>query len=278
MIHCALVFLALSAVVWLAGQSDNPLRKMNARVRPFNLIGNVWYVGTAGISSFLIATDEGNILIDTGYESTIPLVAENVHGLGFRMRLVRFLLSSHAHEDHVGGHAFVKERWSPQIVASEADAAVISTGANGQWKPAKVDRIIRDGESVWLGGTRLTAHLTPGHTKGCTTWTAVVEEGGKNYHVVFLGGAGVNPEVRLVGNTEYPEIAADYARTFKVLKSLPCDVLLAQHPEIFALEDKLKLRSPGGAAGRNPFIDPPGCRATIERSEKADLEKLRTDT
>jgi metallo-beta-lactamase class B len=135
--------------------------------------------------------------------------------------------------------------------------------------------MIRDGDRVRLGGTELTAHLTPGHTKGCTTWTMDAVDGGRKYRIVFVGGYGINPGVRLVGNKEYPDIAEDYARTFRVLNSIRPDVFLAQHPEIFAYEDKRRWLAAGSR--QNPFIDPAGYRERVREGEKAYRDQLRRE-
>ncbi len=264
-------------------QVERTVRSLNRPVEPFRVIGNVHYVGPSGVSSFLIATPEGHILIDTGFEATVPLIREGVAKLGFRPEDIKILLSSHAHFDHVGGHARMKELTGASIVMSAADADLLAHGGKGDvvplgdelasYPPARADRIVRDGETVTLGGTTLTAHLTPGHTKGCTTWTMDVAEGGKTYRVVFYGSTTVLPGVKLVGNPVYSAIADDFAASFRTLKSLPCDVFLAPHGAMFGLEEKARRLKAGEPS--NPFIDPDGYRGFVERSERIFADQLR---
>jgi metallo-beta-lactamase class B len=254
------------------------LPEMNQPVDPLHIIGNVYYVGTNGVSSFLIVTSEGNILLDSAFNQSVPLIRESIRTLGFRFEDIRILLSSHAHFDHVAGHAWIQEETGAQVIASELDAEVIARGGDDLWegwRPSRIDRVIRDGDRVRLGETELTAHLTPGHTKGCTTWTMDTVDAGRKYGVVFVGGYGINPGVRLVSNAEYPQIAEDYARTFQVLKSLQPDVFLAQHPEIFALDEKRLRLKDGGSM--NPFIDPDGYRERVTAGEAAYRDQLRRE-
>jgi metallo-beta-lactamase class B len=264
-------------------QVERTIRTLNRPVEPFRLIGNIHYVGPSGVSSFLIATPEGHILIDTGFESTIPLIREGMAKLGLRFEDIKLVLSSHAHFDHVGGHARLKELTGATIVMSAGDAELLARGGKGDvlplgdalasYPPARADRIVRDGDTVSLGGVTLTAHLTPGHTKGCTTWTMEATEDGKTYHVVFYGSTTVLPGVRLVGNPIYPTIADDFAASLRTLKSLPCDVFLAPHGAMFGLEEKARRLKRGERP--NPFIDPGGYRAFVERSEQTFLAALR---
>ena len=278
------VFIVLVALAGLAAlargleQQLNPadfLPEMNQPVKPINIIGNIYYVGTNGVSSFLIVTPQGHILIDSAFNQSVPLIRQSVKTLGFRFEDIEIVLSSHAHFDHVAGHALVKEQTGARVMASALDADVIRKG-NEQlwdgWKGTRVDRIIRDGDVVRLGDVALTAHLTPGHTPGCTTWTMNVTDGGRQYVVVFVGGYGINPGVTLVDNASYPTIADDYARTFRVLRSLRPDVFLAQHPEIFSFDEKVKRRTTNGNA--NPFIDPDGYRRVIQEGEHAYVSQL----
>ena len=224
-------------------QVERTVRSLNRPVEPFRVIGNIHYVGPSGVSSFLVTTPEGHIHNDTGFDETAPLIREGVTKLGFRPGDIKLLLSSHAHFDHVGGHARMKALTGAAIVMSAGDADLLARGGKGDvlplgdelasYPPARADRIVRDGETVTLGGTTLTAHLTPGHTRGCTTWTMDVPEGGKTYRVVFYGSTTVLPGVRLVGNPVYPAIADDFAASFRTLKALPCDVFLAPHGAMF---------------------------------------------
>ncbi|MGH9255609.1 MAG: subclass B3 metallo-beta-lactamase [Vicinamibacterales bacterium] len=251
---------------------------------PFKIIGNIHYVGDTNEAVYLITTPAGHILLDTGYEETVPIVTAGVKKLGFQMQDIRIMISGHAHSDHVAGHALVKEMTGARVLASEADAVVIeSGGAKGDyrgpradpWKPAKVDQIIKDGERVTLGGVTLTAHMTPGHTRGNTTWTMVIEDGGRKLNVAFMPSVGRNQGVRVFNYPNYPNIAEDYQRTFRVLKTLPCDVFLGPHGNFYDLNGKFARLQSG--AKDNPFIDPAGCRQFVERGEAAFLKQLEDE-
>lgn len=266
-------------------QVDRTIRSLNRPAEPFRILADLYYVGPSGVSSFLITTPEGHILIDTGFEPTVPLIREGVAKLGFRVEDIKLVLSSHAHFDHVGGHARMKELTGAPIVMSAADADLLAHGGKGDvlplgdslgsYPPARADRIVRDGETVSLGGVTLTAHLTPGHTRGCTTWTMDVAEGGKTYHVAFYGSTTLLPGVRLVGNPDYPAIADDFASSFRTLKALPCDIFLAPHGVMFGLEGKARRLKAG--AHPNPFLDPGGYRAFVEQSERIFLDQLKRE-
>jgi metallo-beta-lactamase class B len=247
-------------------------------IEPYRIIGNIYYVGTASISSFLIQTSDGLVLIDTGYERMVPGIRASIEKLGFRIQDVKIMLSSHSHIDHVEGHAAMQKLTGAQIMALGEDAAAIAGGFDnsalgmGKWTPANVDRVLKDGEIVTLGGVNLQAHLTPGHTKGCTTWTTTVQEGGRTYRVVFVGGLSINGGVTLLDNARHPTIADDYARAFRTLKELNADVFLAQHPNIFGMAGKLE--SLKAKPATNPFIDPEGYRRAVEQAEARYLKQL----
>jgi len=250
----------------------------NQPFKPLRIIGNVHYVGASGVSSYLITSPEGHVLIDTGFEQTVPIIRENVKTLGFRMEDIKFILASHAHVDHTGGHARTKELTGARIVMSEADAALLASGGKDDfleelmpYRPARADRIVRDGEQVKLGNIVLTAHLTPGHTKGCTTWTMVAEDGGQRRNVVFFGSTTVL--AKLVNNSKYPEIARDYTSTFRKLKALPCDVFLAPHASFFGLEEKA--REVG--TGKNPFVDAKAFQQYVATAEQNFLKQLEKE-
>jgi metallo-beta-lactamase class B len=234
--------------------------------------GNVYYVGSKALATYLIATPEGHILINSSFEETVPLIRVAVESLGFKMRDVKILLASHAHSDHVAGHALLKEMTGAQAFVMRGDEKVIESGGEGQylyttsrWKPCQVDRVLEDGDEVKLGGVTLIARRTPGHTRGCTTWTWKVNDGEKVRDVVVIGSPNVNPGYRLADNKEYPEIADDFAKTFAVLKSLPCDLFLGAHGDYYGMLAK------HARLGKetNPFIDPDGYRAYVDLKEKA---------
>jgi metallo-beta-lactamase class B len=240
---------------------------------PHKIIGNVYYVGTETLAAFLITTPQGHILVNSMYERTVPVIRASVEQLGFKFTDVRIVLGSHAHADHMEGDALVKQLTGAQVMAMDQDVPALHAMQPGG-KPHPIDRILHDGEEVTLGGTTLVARLTPGHTKGCTTWTVKVQEGGRSYDVVIIGSMGVNPGMRLVNNANNPTIAEEYTQGFKVLHSLPCDVPLGSHPAMYGMTAKhAKLGS-----NPNPFIDPQGYEVEVdlvERTFKAVLEEQR---
>jgi metallo-beta-lactamase class B len=249
---------------------------------PHHIIGNIYYVGSKGLSSYLITTPEGNILINSSLESSVPLIRDAVEKLGFRFSDVKILLISHAHFDHNAGSARVKELTGAKYMVMDGDVADVEAGGKGNfhygqspdtfYKPTSVDRVLHDGDEVKLGDAVLVAHLTPGHTKGCTTWTTKVTEGGKTYNVVVVGSPNVNPGYKLVDNPLYPQIAQDYERTFRVLKSLPCDVFLGAHGSYYDMEAKFARLKENKA---NPFIDPQGYQEYVAEREQAFRAELR---
>ncbi len=257
----------------------------NAPFPPLRLIGNIHYVGASGLSSFLITTPEGHILLDTGFETTVPRIRDSVTQLGFKLTDIKIILNSHAHTDHVGGHALMKELTGAKILMSEADAALLASGGTNDftpyskemmgYRPAKADRILRDGDKVTLGGTTLTCHLTPGHTKGATTWTMDAVEDGKVQHVVFFSSTSILQGVPLVNNPQYPGIAADLTASYKKLKALPCDVFLAPHTGFFNLAEKADQLEKG--VRPNPFIDSKAFKTFIEQAERKFLAQLESE-
>ncbi len=249
------------------------------RFLPTRVIGNVYYVGSKDLASYLITTPEGHIVINSGFERTVPLIQKSVESLGFKMSDVKILLASHAHSDHVAGHALLQQATGAKVFVMRGDDKVIASGGEGQylysvnrWKPCKVDRVLQDGEEVKLGGVTLVAHLTPGHTRGCTTWTLRAESGGKPYDVVIVGSPNVNPGYRLAGNDAYPEIADDFARTFEVLKKLPCDVFLGAHGGYYGMIEKYERMQK--SAEPNPFVDPEGYRRFVAHKEQIFRDAL----
>jgi metallo-beta-lactamase class B len=269
---------AVLLTAWVFGFQDS-LRDAGSRpVEPSRIIGNIYYVGAEGISAHIIVTKAGLILLDTGSLQMLPGLRANIEKLGHKLSDVKIILSSHAHWDHVEGHAAMQDLTGARVMAVGEDAKAIASGIDNSalgssgWKPVKVDRVLKDGDTVELGGVTMTAHLTPGHTKGCTTWTMTVDENGKPYDVVFIGGISINEGVRLIGNTRHPGIAEDYARTFNTLKALKADVFLAQHPSIYGLAEKMQKLKAG--ATPNPFIDPEGYQRVVADAEAAYLKQL----
>jgi metallo-beta-lactamase class B len=258
-------------------QADQTSRSWNQPVKPYRIIGNIWYVGASGVTSFLITTPDGHILLDSGLPETVPQIRQNVAQLGFKLTGIKILINSHAHFDHAGGLAELKELTGAKLMATEADAELLERGGKDdfQWgdqyayRPVKADRVLRDGDRVELGEVTLTARLTPGHTKGSTTWTMKVNEEGKQYDVVFSTSVSA-PGYNLVNNAKYTQIADDYRRTFQILKSLPCDVFLGPHAEFFSMKEKMARIGQGTKP--NPFIDPAGYREYVANGER-DFQK-----
>jgi metallo-beta-lactamase class B len=233
------------------------------------VIGNIYYVGSQSLGSFLFVTPQGNILLNSCFEATVPVIRASVEKLGFRFTDIKILLGSHAHADHMEGDALVKELTGAQVMAMEQDVPALMKIMPGG-KPHPLDRTLHDGDEVKLGGTTLVAHLTAGHTRGCTTWTAKVQDDAKPYDVVIIGSVGVNPGYILVNNKDVPDIAGEYQRSFKLLRSLPCDVPLGSHPSMYNLAEKY----PKLGHGPNPFIDPEGYKHELDIQEHAFLEEL----
>jgi metallo-beta-lactamase class B len=248
---------------------------------PHGIIGNVYYVGSKDLASFLIATPQGHILINSNLESSVPQIKQSVEKLGFHFTDIKILLISHAHFDHCAGGALIKQLTGAKYMVMDADVPAIEDGGRSDfqygnspdkfYKPAKVDRILHDGDEVRLGDVVLTARITPGHTKGCTTWTLRVVENSKPYNVVIVGSPNVNPGYKLVNNPQYLQIAKDYERTFQTLKSLPCDIFLGAHGGYYEMEEKF---SRIGKGGSNPFLDPAGYKAYVTDREQAFRTEL----
>ena len=249
---------------------------------PHRVIANIYYVGSKGLASYLITTPQGHILINSSMDANVPLIRDSIEKLGFHFADVKILLISHAHFDHCAGSARVKELTGAQYMVMDGDVHVVESGgkadfqygqrAEALYKPLKVDRIVHDGDEVKLGEALLVAHKTPGHTKGCTTWTMKVVDAGKPYNVVIVGSPNVNPGYKLLNNAAYPQIAQDYQQMFRVLKSLPCDVFLGAHGSYYDMEEKFAHLSQGSA---NPFIDPGGYQHYVAEREQAFLDELR---
>jgi metallo-beta-lactamase class B len=243
---------------------------------PHRMIGNIYYVGSRGLASYLITTPAGHILINSNLVSSVPLIRESVEKLGFRVSDIKILLLSHAHFDHDGGGAEMKKRTGAQYMVMEGDAAVVESGGKSDFQygnspsllypAAKVGRVLHDGDEIKLGDTTLVAHLTAGHTRGCTTFTMKARDAGKTYDVVIVGSPNVNPGYKLVNNKRYPAIAQDYARGFQVLRSLPCDVFLGAHGSYYGMEAKFARLKAGGT---NPYIDPEGYKNYVADREQA---------
>ena len=248
----------------------------------FRIAGNLYYVGSKGLASYLVTTPEGHILINSNMEANVPMIRVSIESLGFKFSDVKILLISHAHWDHCAGSAMLKRLTGAKYMVMEGDVDVVESGGKSDFQygndpttlyPAtKVDRVLRDGDEVKLGGATLTARLTPGHTKGCTTWTMKVNDGSKSRDVVIIGSPNVNPGYKLVGNTVYPGITEDYEKTFRVLKSLSCDYFLGAHGSYFDLETKYAQFKAGASTA---FIDPAGYKNYVEDREQAFRRELK---
>lgn len=243
--------------------------QQRAQFPPHRIAGNLYYVGSESLASFLIATPEGHILINTNWEDSVEILRASVEDLGFNFEDIEIILGSHAHGDHMQGDALVKEMTGASVMAMADDIPGLLRIQPGG-KPHPVDRILEDGDEVMLGGSTLVARLTPGHTPGCTTWTMTVEEGDETYNVVIVGSMGSNPGFQFVNNTTNPTIVDQYKKGFSVLSSLSVDIPLASHPAMYNMADKYKRlgQSP------NPYIDPEGYRAEIEAVETLFLDVL----
>jgi metallo-beta-lactamase class B len=278
---CTLVLLACVAFALQSQAATDPA--WTHPFPPFRIAGNLYYVGSQDLASYLIATPQGLILINSSLEASVPLIQKSVETLGFKFSDIKILLISHAHSDHCAGSAQILKLTGAKYYVMDADVPVVESGGKSDFRygadpsqlypPTHVDRILHDGDTVRLGGTVLTAHLTPGHTRGTTTWTMDENESGKTLHVVIVGSPNVNAGYKLVGNKDYPRIAADYKRGFAVLENLPCDIFLGAHGAYFGLTDKY----PRWKAGdKNAFIDPAGYKAYVaERKQAFEAELAR---
>jgi len=249
---------------------------------PFRIAGNLYYVGTQDLASYLIATPRGLILINSSLEANVPLIRRSVEKLGFRFSAIQILLISHAHNDHCAGSEAILRETGAKYYVMDADVPVVESGGKAdfayghemamRYPPAHVDRVLHDGDTVSLGGTVLTAHLTAGHTRGTTTWTLEEPKDGRILHVVIVGSPNVNPGYRLVGNKAYPQIASDYTREFAVLSALPCDIFLGAHGSYFGLVEKYARWKAGD---KNAFIDPAGYKAYVAERRQAFEAELK---
>jgi metallo-beta-lactamase class B len=248
---------------------------------PFKIIGNIYWVGSYDLSTYLITTPEGHILINTGVGDTAQKIKAGVEQLGFKMSDVKMITATHGHYDHVAGIADLKKMTGAQVVISEPDKDLIETGGkadfrfgdtpSARFEPVKVDRTFKDGENLVLGGTTLTAHLHAGHTKGATSFTTDVRENGKTYRVIIANMGSINPGVTVTGMPKYPGITQDYARTFMSQKEMKIDVWLASHAAQFRLHEKYK---PGDPYNPDRFVDPNGFLESVRRLENAYLAQV----
>jgi metallo-beta-lactamase class B len=253
-------------------------------IAPFRIADNLYYVGSKDLASYLIVTPEGDILINSSLEASVPLIRSSVEQLGFKFSDIKVLLISHAHFDHDAGSAELIRQTGAKYMVMDGDVPVVESGgaadfayAKDTYPAAKVNRVLHDGDEVKLGGTVLVAHKTAGHTRGCTTWTMRVKEAGRSLNAVIVGSWNVNPGWRLVDHpgqpASYPGIAADYRRTFATLKGLQCDVFLGAHGAYFGMLDKLDRIKAG--AKENVWVDPQGYQAAVAEREGAFEKELK---
>ena len=270
---------------FIVAANDAPAPVQNDWTEPFpafRIAGNLYYVGSKGLASYLVTTPEGHILINSNMEANVPMIRASIESLGFKFSDVKILLISHGHWDHCAGSAMIKRLTGAKYMVMEGDVDVVESGGKTDFQygtdptalypPTKVDRVLHDGDEVKLGDATLTARLTPGHTKGCTTWTMKVNDGAKPRDVVIIGSPNVNPGYNLVGNTVYPRMTEDFEQTFRVLKSLSCDYFLGAHGSYFDMEAKY-VRFKAGTA--TAFIDPTGYKAYVEDREQTFRTELK---
>ena len=248
---------------------------------PFRIAGNLYYVGSKESATYLVTTAQGHILINSNVEANVPMIRAGVESFGFKFSDIKILLISHAHWDHNAASDTIKKLTGAKYMVMEGDVSAVESGGKTDfhygneptalYPPTKVDRVLRDGDEVKLEDVVLTARLTPGHTKGCTTWTMKVKDDSKIRDVVIVGSPNVNPGYKLVDNTLYPGIAADYEKTFQVLKSLPCDYFLGAHGSYYDMETKYKQLKAGVSTA---FIDPQGYKNYVSEREQAFRREL----
>jgi metallo-beta-lactamase class B len=285
---CAILSISLLMIIVLivaANDSYKPAPLQNDWTEPFpafRIAGNLYYVGSRGLASYLITTPEGHILINSNMEANVPMIRTSVETLGFKFSDIKILLISHAHWDHCAASATIKRLTGAKYMVTEGDVGVVESGGKSDFQygtdptalftATKVDCVLHNSDEVKLGDATLTARLTPGHTRGCTTWTMKVNDGSKARDVVIIGSPNVNPGYKLVGNTVYPGITEDYEKTFRVLKSLPVDYFLGAHGSYFDLETKYPKFKAGDASA---FIDPAGYKNYVEEREQAFRRELK---
>ena len=276
-----IIFALLFLTVPAAAQLGETEQSWNQPVEPFKIAGNIYYVGASDITSYLITTPKGHILLDSGFRETVPQITKNIETLGFKLKDVKFLINSHAHYDHAGGLAELSRQTNAKLLISEADAGLLASGGKGDpnfgdrfpFESAKADETFANGYEIKLGGTTVRANLTPGHTRGCTTWTTTAAENGRSYNVAFVCSTSA-PGYKLVDNQAYPTIASDYGETFEKLRTLKVDIFLGSHGGIFGLLGKIELMRKDRTT--NPFVDPQGFRKYLKSSRAEFQAKLKS--
>lgn len=267
-----ILVLSVAAALSSFAQRNEQDRSWNRPVEPFRIAGNIYYVGASDVTSYLITTPKGHFLIDSGFIETVPQITANIVKLGFKVEDVKFILNSHAHYDHAAGLAELRRRTKARLLVSEPDFDLLANGGKGDpnfgdrfpFEPTIADATFKDGRKLKLGDVTLTANITPGHTRGCTTWTTETEEADRKLTAVFVCSTSA-PGYNLVKNEKYPEIYADYLKTFARLEQLTPDIFLGSHGGIYDLKGKIGRMK----TGENPFFDPDGYRRYLKESKAA---------
>lgn len=277
--YLLLAALAIPALAQTSSAPDNP--DWHKPFPPFRIVGNLYWVGTWDLSSYLFVTPEGNILINTGMPDSVPMILANVESLGFEFSGIKLLTATHSHADHVAGIAEIKRLTGAKVLLEEEDVPVLESGgkadfrfgnsALNSYEAAKVDRHLKDGDRISLGGTELTVHHHPGHTKGAVSFTTTIRDGGRDYRVIIANMGSINPGVKMSGMPDFPDIAQAYARTFHDQKEMKIDIFLASHAEQFKLHEKYK---PGDPYDPQRFVDPQGFHDAVLNLEKVYLDQL----
>lgn len=276
------LLLALCLSPCRAGLSPESAAK-NQPVTPFRIVGNLYYVGASDVASYLVVTPKGMILVDGGFAETAPMIEKNIASLGFKLTDVKILLNGHAHPDHAGGLAALKRDSGAAFYAMQQEVQPLEHNGQGTFyegdrklfESIPVDKVLHDGDKVSLGGVDLTAHLTAGHTPGCTTWTMHVMDGSTAHDVVILCQlTPLSGDPTMIADPNYTSIPTDYEKTFALLKTLHCDVFLSEHGSVFDLQGKIKRMQ---TAGDNPFVDPAGYTRYVAQAEQDFQQELAAE-
>lgn len=249
-------------------------------VEPFRLVGNVYYVGAQNIASHLITTPDGHILVDTGSTEMPTLVPVAIETLGFRVQDIKIILSTQAHFDHVGAHAALQSATGAEVMAIGDDAKALAAGTDQSpledegWTPVPVDRILKDGDTVTLGGTTLRAVWSPGHTPGSTTWVMTVQDEGTSYELAFLAGLGPNNGVQLIDNPKHPDLVEQTIGTYKALKALTPDIYVSGHPQRLFADTMERIRA---GETPHPLADRGAWVQMLEDSETRFMERVESE-
>jgi len=259
-----------------------PLLSAQKLLPPLRIVGNLYYLGDNDLASYLVVTSKGDILINTGFEYSVPEIQSRVRTLGFQPKDIKILLVTHAHSDHAAGQAKMKKLTGAKMFAMREEVELLETGgktdylfgSSGWFPPVKVDRVLVDGEKIELGGSIITAYLHPGHTKGSTSFAMEIPEAGKTYRVLVANLGNINDGTVLLHNPKYPRIIQDYGRTFQAQKELSCDIFLTSHAGQFGLLSKWR---PGDVYDPDRFVDPAGYARAVARTEYRYLRQLEEE-